>query len=83
MTWETAVALAGGRSFDSCTIVAIGLLEEESLVVYPLLDPQKTSYSFGYSSLWSLGGLVHAPGGGRLPLPRLRLLLLQLLACKI
>ncbi len=27
------------------------------------LDPQRTSYGFGYGSPWSLAGLVHSPGG--------------------
>jgi hypothetical protein len=27
------------------------------------LDPQKTSYGFGYSSLWSLAGLIHSTDG--------------------
>ncbi len=29
--------------------------------VYTWLDPQRTSYSFGYGSLWSLAELVHPP----------------------
>jgi hypothetical protein len=33
------------------------------------LDLQRMSYSFGYSSLSSLAGLIHAPGGGRLSSP--------------
>ncbi len=39
------------------------------------LDPQRTSYGFSYCSLWSLAGFVHVPGGGHLPLPRLRQLI--------
>jgi hypothetical protein len=36
--------------------------------MYIWLDPQSYGFGFGYSSLWSLAGLVHAPGGGHLPL---------------
>ncbi len=32
------------------------------MVAYIWLDPQVTSYSCGYNSLWSLADLVHAPG---------------------
>jgi hypothetical protein len=32
------------------------------------LDPQRTSYGFGYSSPWYLAGLVHALGGGSIVL---------------
>jgi hypothetical protein len=33
--------------------------------MYIWLDPQSYGFGFGYSSLWSLAGLVHAPSGGR------------------
>jgi hypothetical protein len=41
------------------------------------------SYCFGYDSLWTLAGLVHAHGGGCLFSPCLWLLVLRLLACSL
>jgi hypothetical protein len=35
--------------------------EKRAEAVYSWLDPQRTSYGFGYGSPWSLAGLVHAP----------------------
>ncbi len=36
--------------------------------MYAWLDPQRMSYGFGYSSPWSLDGLVHLPAGASLRL---------------
>ncbi len=33
--------------------------------IYTWLDPQRTSYGFGYGSFWSLAGLIYAPSRGR------------------
>jgi hypothetical protein len=42
-------------------------LEEKTIViVYTLLDPQRMSYSFGYTSSRSLTGLIYAFSRGHL-----------------
>jgi hypothetical protein len=52
------------------------LEEEHSETVYTWLDPQRTSYGFGYGSPWSLAGL-HALGEIVIFIIRLRWLYLR------
>jgi hypothetical protein len=54
--------LNGGRSVTG----TYPMEEETAVFVYTWLDPQGTSYSYSYRSLWSLARPVHSTGGGHL-----------------
>jgi hypothetical protein len=62
-TASTAAAPGGGRSFYSCILPEQLAFWRRALqcVMYAWLDLQSMSYSFGYSSPWSLAGLVLHP----------------------